>query len=269
MKEDELLDLALTLYDGESRAGVLCPACKGGRSGERSLSINRDKHRAYYKCWRASCSCSGLVNLGANYVVARKEQLGGKRHVLETSPQNINESISNILRAKWYLTDDEIRRAELGTTKLHCMKAECRLYVPLFRFDRTIRGYVARDLEGEESKKALTFKFRTEEPNLGWHPNRKSSKLIIVEDAISSIRASTYMNACCLLGTHLDKNKVDDIVRNGFTEAYLALDKDATRKSVLTAIEWRNRLKLNVVRLDRDIKDLQPNELKEFMKELT
>jgi hypothetical protein len=266
--KDDLLDLALELYDGESRSGLLCPACKGGGSGERTLWMNRDSRYVLYKCYRAKCSIGGKVNVRNATASERKEELGGKRRLLEASPLPLTAEDIDWLKDKYHLSDEEIYRNELGRTRLHSYRVESRLYIPIFRFDRTVRGYTARDTEGLEAKKAVSFRWHEEEPNLSWHVARASKKLILVEDQFSAIRAGSYMNAAALLGVTLNKDKVDEIIRNGFAEAYLALDADATRKAIKTAIECRSRIKLRIVQLEEDLKDLPRDKLTEFMENL-
>lgn len=265
---DELLDLALELYDGETRSGQVCPFCKGGASGDRSLWIGRDGRYVKYKCYRAKCGIGGQVNVRNQTAGERKDELGGKRRVLETTPLPLEPDDIEWLKARYFLNDAEIARSELGKTRLHCHTVSSRLYMPIFRRDGFARGYTARGNTGLEIRKALSFKWREDEPNLSWHNNRQSDKLIIVEDQMSAIRSSTYMNAVALLGVTLNKDKVDEIVRAGFREAYIALDKDATRFAIKSSIAWRTHLTLRIVKLEEDLKDLTREELESFMKEL-
>ena len=246
----------------------MCPFCKGGASNETTFWMMRENTSVLYKCYRAKCGAGGKINVRSGTANQRKIELGGKRRVLETSPKELGEEEYEYITRRYYLSDEEVKRSELGITNLHTHKTPTRLYIPMFRRDRTIRGYTARDLSGLEDKKAITFKWRDDEPNLSWHNCRSSKALIIVEDQFSAIRASTYMNAVALMGVTLNKAKVDEIIRAGFTWAFIALDKDATRASIKTALEWRSYLKLRVLKLEEDLKDLSREELEKFMKEL-
>jgi hypothetical protein len=263
-----ILDLALSLFEGESRSGALCPACKGGSTGEKSLHLSRRGRYVYYKCYRAKCDCSGRINVNNSTSEDRKQELGGKRRVLETSPVKLDDDTFKYLTDRYSLSSDEIRRAELGTTTMHTHAAASRLYIPMFRRDGTARGYVARDLSGKEGVKALSMKWRPDEPNLAWYNNRASKQLIIVEDCFSAIRASSFINSCALLGTDLSKEKVDEIMRGGFTKAYISLDADATRVAIMHSLKHRTRLSLIVKALTKDIKDMTREELETFMRPL-
>ncbi len=263
--ELSLLDLAIGLYDSESKSGLECPFCKGGTDNESSFFLRREGRYVYYKCYRAKCGVGGRLNVTNTTAAERKTELGGKRRVLETSPLELDEDTSEYLKGRYYLSPEELRRGEIGVTKMHCHQCSSRVYLPMFRRDGTIRGYTARDVTGEERVKALSFRWRDDEPNLAWYSNRKSKSLIIVEDCFSALRASSYLNGAALLGVDLSKDKVDEIVRGGFTSAYLALDGDATRVAIKQSLALRSRINLRVLALDKDIKDMTREELKQFM----
>lgn len=264
----DLLDLAIGLYDGESRSGQQCPFCKGGQSYEKSFSITREAHVVRYRCYRASCGANGRFNTRSGMAMERKTELGGKTREFEVLPAPLDDVTVRYLQDRYSLSTVEIRRAELGLTRRYSAGTDSRIYVPTFRPNGTTRGYLARDILGTQSPKALTFLFRTDEPNMGWYRNKRSKKLVIVEDAFSAIRASEYMNATYLLGTDLSKGKVDEIRRESFDVVYLALDKDATRKAIKQALEWRSYLDLKVIELDKDLKDLSRRNLTTFMENL-
>src|SRR5690606_18934666 len=100
----------------------------------------------------------------------------------------------------------------------------------------------------------------TEEGVMAWYTNRESRQLIIVEDIFSAIRAADYMNSVALLSTHLNDERVNAIREAGFSEAFIALDRDAFVKSVQYATQFRSRLRLIPVQLDKDIKDMTHEE---------
>src|SRR3990167_976114 len=62
-KDDIRLD-CLDLPLGESKR-LLCPFCKGGSTGELSLSVKRVESGILYNCKRASCGKHGIV--GSRY----------------------------------------------------------------------------------------------------------------------------------------------------------------------------------------------------------
>lgn len=99
---------------------------------------------------------------------------------------------------------------------------------------------------------------------MAWYPNRKSRKLVIVEDQLSAIRASEYMNAVALLGTNLNEEQAYEIQRQKFQESYIALDADAIKQQTALVIRHRGILRLTPLMLKKDLKDHTPQELEEF-----
>jgi len=95
---------------------------------------------------------------------------------------------------------------------------------------------------------------------MAWYTNRTTRTLIIVEDQLSAIRASDYVNSVALLGTNLNQERATEIREAGLRPAYLALDKDAWELSVRYAKQYRTYLGLQLLRLDKDIKDMTDEE---------
>jgi hypothetical protein len=266
-RELEVLDLALTLYDGENRAGQLCPACKGGVTGECTFSVKRDSHHVYYKCHRASCGYAGRVRTSGEAAdERRREKRIFRTFVLD--PEPVQGEAAEAVKQKYLLSDDEYHRAGFGWTRAYSPPDHPgRLWIPMRRRDGGLRGYTVRDLTGQLPKKAMNFKLRDEDNTISWYNNRNSKKLILVEDAFSALRASSFMNAVNLSGVHVSEDDLDEFLRNGFTEAYIALDKDATKQAVKLALRYRGRYPLSVIPLPKDLKNMERDELADFLRE--
>lgn len=75
------------------------------------------------------------------------------------------------------------------------------------------------------------------------------------------------LSAVALLGTHLNHSRVVEIGSvAGHAPVLLALDRDATNKSVEYAATFRYALNLRVVALTKDIKDMNAEELNEVIR---
>lgn len=90
--------------------------------------------------------------------------------------------------------------------------------------------------------------------------------MVVVEDQFSAIRASDYLNAVALLGTHLDDIRAEEIKASKLSPIYLALDKDAWNKTIKYCIQYRSMLGLIPLRLEKDIKNMTTEELDQLMK---
>ncbi len=257
-----LAELAASLAEGEEAKVSVCPFCNGGSSKDRSFSARRVKGRLIYICHRVSCAVSGVFNAG------NSRQAKAARHrqrVFVTNPDPLPVSTANLLKAKYFFTDEEINRNEIGITCHYSPEGSSRVYLALRRFDGSVRGYVVRDVEGGQTPKAMTFRFHEQDTNLAWFLRNSKLPLVVVEDYFSAMRASSYVNAVSLQGTHINRDVVDELRRSALGPVYLSLDKDATKKAILYSLEFNHVLPLKVVPLSRDLKNMERADLEQFV----
>lgn len=101
----------------------------------------------------------------------------------------------------------------------------------------------------------------TEQGAMAWYVNRITPGVIIVEDQLSALRASAFLTSVALLGTNLSEERVEEIRKAGHRPVYLALDNDAIASAVKFVVKYRSTLPMQLVRLDKDIKDHNNEEL--------
>lgn len=107
----------------------------------------------------------------------------------------------------------------------------------------------------------------TEKGAIAWYVNRITPGVIIVEDQLSALRASAYLTSVALLGTNLSEERVEEIRKVAKGQVYLALDNDAIQTAVKYVVKYRSVLPMRLLRLDKDIKDMQQEELEALAKE--
>ena len=141
-----------------------------------------------------------------------------------------------------------------------------RLVLPVLDHLGYPYGYVARKLDNQVGAKTFTFASETEG---AWYLNRVSgTRLVIVEDQLSALKASQFVNAVALLGTNISEATLNAIKAGKYTDIYIALDADAFPKSIRLAVELRPHLKLHVIRLRKDLKNMTKEDIhKLFMNE--
>lgn len=236
------------LAEGETRAGQLCPLCEGGPYAKRTLSVSRTNGILLWHCHRDSCTFSGRWGGRASGSKQGKKQargMVGRTYV--RNAEAIPEEAREYLSTKLLLTPQHIARSGLAWDK-----DSNRLVQPVFTHNSELAGCCLRSLDGRQPKSIS----HTEEGAMSWYTHRSNKQLIIVEDIFSAIRASDYMNSVALLSTHLNDSRVAAIKEAGFSEAYLALDRDAYAKSLDYTRLFRSQLRFIPVRLDKDIKDM-------------
>lgn len=159
-----------------------------------------------------------------------------------------------VLQGKYVLNSRQL--ATLGWAA-----REERVVLPVKDWQGELLGAVLRSESGALPK----AKSHTEEDAVACYVNYSSSDCIIVEDCYSALRASEYMNAVALLGTNLNDSRVRNIKQQQFRSVYLALDADVYDKVIRYAQQYRSLLRMIPVKLEQDLKNMNVEELKEFM----
>lgn len=264
MRNELLLEYSF-LTDGETIGRQLCPACRGGSTGEHSLSVSRRGDFLLWKCHRASCNFSGNAGSkgngtmhysGGGSKVPTTKGVVGRTYYRNSS--SLPEEVKHALSSKYYFSPRQLNLFGWDSD------AE-RVALPVPNVEGDLLGCVLRSEKGEQPK-ALSY---TEEDAVAIFRNHSSDSLIIVEDIYSAIRASEYMNAAAILGTHLNQERVDTLRYLKCRHNYLALDADAFDKTIKYVKRFRNILQMVPVKLERDLKNHTSDELKEFFNDLT
>lgn len=91
--------------------------------------------------------------------------------------------------------------------------------------------------------------------------------LIVVEDQVSAIKVAPHFDALALLGTGISEAKAQEIEDGKYKYIYLCLDNDATYQAIKLQLEWRHKLpNMRVLSLEKDIKDMNEQEFKDFLR---
>ncbi len=120
------------------------------------------------------------------------------------------------------------------------------------------RGCVLRDVTGTARIKALTK--TPASYSLGsWHRRFAQPSVWVVEDAVSALRASQYVNVVALLGTHTPPALMKELRR--WQCVNVALDADAFQRSCAVADALAVWTDARPVPLTKDFKDIDEDEL--------
>lgn len=239
---------------GSSR--MVCPWCGGGSTREASLSVLSDGYgKVSYRCWRAGCGVHGGDQLLAAPRKPARPFTYGTR-VLTTRESSELRHKYKLLSTAGILFSDDLDR-----------------YVFIVRdVAGNRRGVIARAFDGR-APKTLTFKESADEPFLHWAKPQgyEPGLVIIVEDVLSAMRlAQQGATGVALLGCHMTYDAALEIAQNtAGQQAVLALDRDAFAKSLDL---WKRHHALfnpplRVQRLARDVKDDEPDNVKNWILE--
>ena len=256
-----------TLAPGVSVSGQKCPACSGGRTQERSLSVTRGEDGSLrWLCHRASCGFRGSTGARHLPTTASAQPAVPKSTELVFTSQPLPAEVKALLNERYCLSEQTVRYWNLRWAPEY----GGRVILPVKGPNLEDRGTVLRTTSGAKPK---TFTIRTEsdKPMLAWFLANQSehAPLYIVEDIYSALRLwQSSVHAVALMGTHLNTEKVREIGLMASAlgvQPNLALDLDAFRLSVKYAIEYRDMCRMTATKINKDIKDMSEPELQEFL----
>lgn len=219
-------------------------------------------------CHRASCNFKGRDGSGSvNANVSLPKPIKEQRVVTKLA---LPEDIRNELKERYLFTDGAIEHSGLGWTNDYSSPGTGRVYIPIRDSVRQEVGCVLRTPQRyakENARKALTFFTEDRGDEMAWYLHDGSNICILVEDCYSGIRLwQEGISSVALLGTHLNDERVQRIKKGSRgAKIHLALDEDAYSKSIKYVLRYRNELRMQLIRLKKDVKDLDEMEMQEFV----
>ena len=242
----------IELRENETKR-IGCPFC----GGSKTFSITRTDGKRLWGCFRASCGVKGIKSVGYS-TNAIKAKLEGDKMV--SISQN-SRGLPRVLSAPGghpaviqYLKDNHCYEAhESGLIHIRYAPAVDRV---LFSLPNDKFSAVGRAL-GPDKPKWLEYGIMRKPSIVG-----KGIIAVVVEDIASacSISRLPFCSGCALLGTSLPPVTVHQLAR--YEEVIVALDRDASRKSVDLASQLESRVKTRVRYLSEDLKYLNEEQLK-------
>lgn len=269
---DEIVFSYSHLAEGVTQAGEICPACKGGTSGEGSLSITRRGGLLLYNCHRASCPFHGAVTLtGRSGSTASGQGAVSKASRSYVPTYEINQATLKFLATKYGVTTENLKAAGLRWSGDGDGYLTRRVCFPIYDPDSKQRGTSYRSYEdGVAAKAVIELKEGDDVVCQSWYRWKLTSDvLVIVEDQMSAIKLAPHVHSLALLGTHISDAKAEEIAKLKYKKVILSLDNDATGEAIKLVLKFRNKIKnLFVHGLGKDIKNMNEEELNEYLSQL-
>lgn len=257
------------LPDGAVMTSQLCPKCNGGGTKEKSLSVGRTSFTLWWKCHRASCHHGGKETMLSELTGDPSLPKLAKPKVLFTTYPITNHKY---LEARYRISEKVQKIFKLEWCDYLCCDPHMfpRIAVPLLNRDLTKAGTLLRATEYWDIPKAIIVKDK-DPMGVVWFncTSGPSSNVVIVEDCWSALRMTEHMNAVALLGTNISPEQIDELRSFRMKNYFLCLDKDAFNLSINYATKYKNKIKLEVVSLSNDIKNMHStSEFPEFLTRL-
>lgn len=249
---DKVILAALDLPAGVSTK-IVCPACLGGASGERSMTLSRSPAGVVlWHCHRAACGSSGRDgNSLAPQITAPR-----RRTVLELHPRQLPDDELQELCKKFDVKPDVLVQAGVRWDAM-----QQRVLYPVVDYSGLKVGWFARTYDKQIKPKTLTAVPLGHQPISFFSNAGRCGTLLVVEDVPSAICAREHgVHAVALGGTYMSPGMEADILKycqwQGVQEVVIALDNDATAKAFKLANELALMITVRVLPLKKDIKNM-------------
>lgn len=265
----EIKAAVIELPLGRTTNDVPCPWCKEAKS----FSITKT-HRGdiLFLCHRASCGESGYIRDPDSR--ASPPPTEGRKfspRVFDLPTRKLEGTGMSLVVDRYGLTALEVQWAGWQVTY-----DGAALVFPVYSPYREVRGHVTKALDRTTVPKSLTYK-EVDDVWLGWYirngvkaQNSKGvdSKVIIVEDHISALKASRIAPSVAIHGTYLNHDIIKEILEVS-RNIVLCLDADATAKAYKYADEFALFGNFSALPLSKDLKDMNEKEFGEWSDRLT
>lgn len=230
---------------------VYCPFCDNAAPYSKSMSLTRVANGAVFYCFRPVCNAKGLVNINGKATRSK----GGIKH--DSFNPYFNYTYELIPRGlSLWRNQGVMYNPTLDTWAF-----------PVYDWTGEQFGWVDRSYTGRVPKAINYLDPSCPKVHFPRGFDRMSEYCVIVEDIPSSIAVNMYAPCCSVLGTSFSK-EVLEALQGKFKRIYLALDADATRKAISLKRVLRTLFDVRVIMLNKDPKDMSPEELELHFGEL-
>ena len=254
--------IALSASDiDEGTTRMTCPVCNA--QDEQSLVVTRQGALVKYICHRASCGARGVTS-------DRSPMVRAKRRAPK-APKIFTNPLASLSERERKLLKDRIgfNAWHLGVANPMLDESTNRIAFPIYGPMGMRRGWLLRSYDySAHGPKALTRMDVSDEPHLAWYRvNPSSSRVIVVEDIPSAVRASRHLpQAVAMLGAGIGPDYVNEICQFA-RHIVWAFDADATVQAFEHHRKYSNFFESSqVLPLKRDLKDMDEHELSDTIR---
>ena len=230
-----------------------CPVC----GHNNSFSVTANSGYFLYHCFYADCSISGKIKKGLQLnTVQHKKSINLSLYrtffvPLARSPEAID-----------YIRKNNIEHAySQKLANLEYDVRENRVVFFVYHKNMTIVDAVGRSLKNKKPK----WK-RYGASRVPFVTNNKSKTCVVVEDCASACAVTKAgVVGVSLMGTNLIKEYIPYLTK--FDRAVIALDKDASIKTLTIAKELYTHMTVHTLMIDTDIKTWTTDQISERFRE--
>lgn len=233
---------------------INCPFC-GGR---KTLGVAVKEGRKLWHCFKVSCGVKGSQTVGMSTNTLRRKLNGVSTTQTKTLleiPSLLSSPDNHPAVIKYLEDNNSLEAYRKGFIRVEYSPADKRV---LF-FSQSGSGAVGRSLVGDVPK------WKQYGIIEGLLTVGTGTTAIVVEDVNSACVAGMFRDCsgCALLGTVLSKQQKTELCT--FDRVVIALDKDASRKSIRLKERLEGRVDVKIVFLEEDIKNMSFNKVGQLL----
>lgn len=233
-----------------------CPVC--GR--KHTFSVTKTLDGTKWFCFSASCGSKGVAN--STLSIEDMEKLQGNKAVKHTLsiPEYWVSGLTNDSTIQYLATYNLIQMFKENHIDVRYDPKQDR-HVFVSHSDRVVVGAYGRSASGAKPK---WFNYmETEIPYIIRAKSNAGNEACIVEDPVSAAVVSNFIDGVSLLGVYLKRQYIPSL--STYDRVIVALDKDAGEKSLDIQRVLGYYTKVDIVLLDKDIKYMTPDEIRELI----
>ena len=233
-----------------------CPEC----GNYNTFAVTKKVDGIYWFCFHNSCRAKGKV--GGTILKADLDQFihtQSKKAV----PYKIPDSWLDLSKVRWLLNRHHILDVFKDRRVQCCYDPKLDRYVFMIYREGVCYGGIGRSFTSKP--KWLFYSHSNQNklplvvPKYGtfyspFYPKGVQKGGIVVEDAISAAAVSHIADGVALLGTHIPADFIDTL--RSYDNLVIALDADATGKSIRYQQYLNTFVPTRIVMLEKDLKDI-------------
>lgn len=235
---DTVLSLASDLAIGDRSEHLVCPACGGGASHERSLLIWCNVDGITYKCYRAKCSLGGKIG-EMGYRPVTKKVRKPRFHTDMLDPEPLPDDVVDYLLGLFPWMSEKM----LHINGVMWSETKEKVLYPIKSISGFNEGYLARRYDdlvlctnNKRSAKALAHYNTIPDDytltcSMVPHGAQFDDVVVVYEDFPSALRSNEYIPSIALSGTSIQESTLMSLVKAGKKKVCIVLDADATAKA--------------------------------------
>jgi hypothetical protein len=236
-----------------------CPQC--GHKNTFSASL-LDGSVIYY-CFYAGCKLKGKIDgkLSIDTIRNDSNRIYPSNEIVCQLPDYFISPLQNpqclSFMKRWELLEKYGEGLEL-----YYDPRQHRCVFPLRNFEKELYGTIGRSLHSSIQPRWLVYNRKNDCPYISSALGANNSICILVEDCISAIRVSPICDAMAMLGTNIPIGTYRYF--RSYDKLFIALDDDATQKSIKLQKELSIIKATEIILLKKDLKYYNQEEIQEL-----